>query len=136
MKKGLVVLSVIGLVIFVLFTFSREFGFCSTNSYSSCGVFFDGLGEALLPMFPLLLFSLVTYFMPEKIFKTWSRFALVWIPVSMIGIFLAPEYSGDWLYPVTKGSVAFLTSILFTIISSLIILFVFLFSKKKGEQSA
>ena len=39
----------------------------------------------------------------------------------MVLIFLAPEYSGDWMYPVEKGTVAFFTSIIFVIASIVII---------------
>lgn len=76
----------------------------------------------LLIFIPLFLFSLITYKMRDEVYRTWLRFAYVWIPLSMGLIFLAPEYSTDWMYPVEKGSVAFLTSLLFVIISLILII--------------
>ena len=75
----------------------------------------------LVPIFPLFIFSLITYWMPETIYRAWFKFALVWIPLSMLLIFISPEYSSDWMYRIEKGSVAFGMSALFVIISTLII---------------
>ncbi len=72
---------------------------------------------------PLFLFSLITYFLPERFFITWLKFARVWIPLSMLGILLAPEYSNEFMFAITKGSVAFTMSVLFCVISSAILLF-------------
>jgi hypothetical protein len=59
--------------------------------------------------------------MRDDVYRAWLRFAYVWIPLSMVGIFFAPEYSTDWMYPVTKSSVAFLSSLTFVIISLVVI---------------
>lgn len=75
----------------------------------------------LLPIIPLFLLSLITYKMREEVYRTWLRFAYVWIPLSMLLIFLAPEYTADWMYPVVKSTVAFFSSLLFLIISPIII---------------
>lgn len=77
----------------------------------------------LLPIIPLFLFSLITYKMRDEVYRAWLRLASIWIPLSMLGIFLAPEYSGQLLplFPVTKSSVAFVSAILFGAISLLII---------------
>lgn len=40
----------------------------------------------------------------------------------MVLIFLAPEYSADWVYPVVKGTVAFSASLLFVILSLVLII--------------
>jgi len=70
-----------------------------------------------LPIIPLFLLSLITYRMRDEVYRAWLRFAYVWIPLSMLLILLAPEYSSDWMYPVVKGTVAFFSSLLFIIIS-------------------
>ena len=70
---------------------------------------------------PLFLFSLITYKMREEVYQAWFRFVCWWIPLSVLLIFIAPEYSHDWLYPIEKGSVALLTSAIFLIVSLLII---------------
>ena len=73
------------------------------------------------PIIPLFLFSLITYKMRDEVYHAWLRFAYVWIPLSMLAIFVAPEYSYDWMFPVVKGTVAFFSSLLFLIISLILI---------------
>jgi len=80
-----------------------------------------GLIISFFPFVQLFLFSLITYKMRDEVYRTWLRFAYVWVPLSMVLIFLAPQYSTDWMFPIEKGTVAFLSSLLFVIISLTII---------------
>jgi len=73
------------------------------------------------PVIPLFLLSLITYKMRDSVYRAWLRFAQVWIPLSMIAIYLAPVYSNDLMFLVVKSTVAFGSSLLFIIISLLII---------------
>ena len=128
-KKQTLSILTLGAGIFLLSTFSREVGLCPSYSYSSCASLFDGLGEVLLPVILGVFFSILTYLMLEEVYRAWFKFAWWWIPLSMLLIFLSPEYSSDWLYPVEKGSVAFISCILFAIISIVIIAWKY-FSRK------
>ncbi|MDP2655239.1 MAG: hypothetical protein Q8P17_01625 [bacterium] len=85
------------------------------------------------PVIPLFLLSLITYKMSEEVYRAWLRFANVWIPLSIVLIFLAPEYSGDWMFPVVKGTVAFFSSLLFVLISLLIICWKYFTSRRSGQ---
>ena len=120
-KKNLLVIALGFIVTFFVFAFAQEISLCPAYSYSACMGIFNGLAEALLPVFPLFLFSLITYKMREEVYQAWFRFVRWWIPLSVLLIFIAPEYSHDWLYPIEKGSVVFLTSAIFLIVSLLII---------------
>lgn len=83
-----------------------------------------GVMMNLFPIIPLFILSLITYKMREEVYRAWLGFARVWIPLSMVLIFLSPEYAesfGVTLYSITKGSVAFFSSLLFIIISSVVI---------------
>lgn len=84
------------------------------------------------PIVPVFFLSFITYKMREEIYWVWLRFSYVWIPISMILIFLAPEYSNDWMYPVTKGAVASFSSLLFVIISLIIIVWKY-FSTRQSK---
>ncbi len=90
----------------------------------------DFCGPFLVVFIGLFIFSLITYFLPDRVFRLWSRFALVWIPLSMIAIAVSPEYGGGWsgLYPVEKGTVAFAMSAVFVAVSALIVVGVWLFA--------
>ena len=97
------------------------------NGYiGTCPEFLFNIEIVSFPILPLFIFSLLTYRLPERYFRAWSRFALVWIPLSMLAIACSPEY-GDSIMPIysiTKGVVAYYSSILFALISAIILLFV------------
>ena len=59
--------------------------------------------------------------MREATYLAWFNFAKWWIPLAMLSILIAPQYSHDWLFPIDKGRVAFLVSLLFVIVSSILI---------------
>jgi hypothetical protein len=120
-KRQSLLTLLVGIGLFLLSSFSREIGFCLPYSYSKCAAFFDGFAEMLLPIFPMLLFSLITYRMTEEIYTAWFKFARWWIPFSMFAIFLAPEYSSNFMSPIEKGTVALTFSALFVIISAIIV---------------
>lgn len=91
-------------------------------STGNCPFVLTDIGINFLPFIPLFLSSLITYKMRDEVYRAWYRFAIWAVPFSMLLIFLAPEYSADWMFPVVKGTVAFLSSLLFTVISLLIVL--------------
>lgn len=120
-KKTLFIVSgVIATALFVL-NWIGTFRLCGGQEYGQCMDYSYSAIIDLLPIIPLFLFSLITYKMRDEVYQAWLRFSLVWIPLSMILIFFAPEYAANWLYPVTKGSVAFISSLFFTIISLVLI---------------
>src|SRR3989344_4622106 len=100
-KKITLVVCVFGTALFFVLAFSRELGVCPSYSYSSCANISNNLAET--------------------IYQAWFRFARWWVPLSMLAIFIAPEYSHDWLYPIEKGGVALVSSIIFCLVSVAII---------------
>src|SRR3989344_4320472 len=95
--------------------------FMKGGSINNCPFILTSIGINLLPIIPLFLLSIIIYKMRDEVYRAWLRFAQWWIPLSMLLIFLAPEYTSDWMFPVVKGTVAFFSSILFLIISLLLI---------------
>jgi len=129
------VLWISGFVTVVLFILDQigTFRLCGSVEYGRC---MDTLYDVLivfLPTLPLFLFSLITYWMQDEIYRAWFRFARWWIPLSMLLIFLAPDYSGDWLFPTDKGRIAFLVSLLFVVISIVLIAYRFYTMRKKSS---
>ncbi len=74
----------------------------------------------LIIFLPIFLFSLITYKMSDAVFQSWRKFVYWWVPLTIILTILAPEYSQS-LLPITKGVVSLGMSILFMIISLLVI---------------
>lgn len=84
----------------------------------------DTLIVSLIPVLPVFIFSLITYFMRDSVYKAWARFAVVWVPVSMLLILMTPEASGGGFGPALsfgKSDTALIVSALFILISAGII---------------
>ena len=125
MKKTIVFTSgIIGAFLLLSYRYGN-YALCQNDD--SCAHVLHYLYVLFSPVTWLFIFSLLTYRLPERYFRAWSRFALVWIPLSMLAIACSPEY-GDSIMPIysiTKGFVSYLASTSFAIISTLILFFVF-----------
>lgn len=69
---------------------------------------------------PLFLLSLITYKMRKEIFEKFRSFAMWWIPLMIFLVLLAPQNDSS-LIPIDKGRVSFGMSILFLLISLILI---------------
>lgn len=94
---------------------------CGGNRYTACMQTLHSVFLVLLPFLPLFFLVIVFFLVRAEIYAPWFRFARWWIPLSMLAIFMAPEYSHDWMFRIEKGSVAMTASALFVVISILII---------------
>ncbi len=102
-KKILIVAGIVCSVLFFYFVF----------------VGYDSVAEAL-QIFPILLvLALVFSFVKKEVFHSWSIFAYVYIPVSILLVISAPEYGSPFL-KIEKDSVALFLGGLFIIVSFII----------------
>ena len=123
MKKILLITSSIASLIIVTMDVFAPYRFCGA-SWRQCMDINYQIGVNLLPILPFFFFSLITYKMPEKVFQAWAWFALPWSALSMVLIYMAPEYGQSGFGPsisVDKGFVAFCMSALFVVVSIFVI---------------
>src|SRR3989344_1851685 len=103
-------------------------GFCESINDVSCLSNILGVGQPVLLLgFSIVLVNFVLLFLNQAIFKSWSRFAMVAIPLAVIWIALTPVQSGSSAIAGlgvadTRESVTWIASIAFFAISLLIIL--------------
>lgn len=75
-------------------------------------------------MFAILFFSIILFFIKkEPIFKTWRSFTFVFFILYFIIILITPWYEGDEFFAITKSLVAIAMTILYSIISLILILY-------------
>lgn len=130
-KNYLLALGLIGTIVFLVSIFSVEMGVCPQDNYSACLDISNQITETALPLVALFVFSLITYRLPDAVYKAWMKFAVVWVPLSILVVVLSPEYSTDFLYGIDKGGAAFLTSVIFVVISVVIIGYNYLSTRSK-----
>ncbi len=85
MKKNIVsAISFCGLVMLFIANNSVRLQICSKSNYS-CRTNWDTLEQSMYFFVPTFLFSLITYFAPERVFISWWKFARIGIPVVFAG---------------------------------------------------
>lgn len=90
---------------------------CGMGSTSCIDTVF--LIAMLLYVFPFVfLFSLITYYLPEAVFRAWVNFAKWWVPIQILLVYLTPESSGGYFVVLMdKQFAAIILSGLFVLIS-------------------
>ncbi len=129
-KKNLLWVSGIIGGTFLLTDWIGTYKLCGKYATGNCPFLLHNIFILFFPFLFVFILSLITYKMRDEIFRVWLKFAYIWIPLTLILTILAPEYDPS-LLPVTKGVVSFFMSILFLIISLLIILIKYLSLRKK-----
>lgn len=135
-KKNVLVISTIGSLIFFVWDYIGNSSLCNflfaEGRLGSCPFTLASLEVLLIPFIPLLILSLITFKMREEVYHAWFRFARWWVPLSIVLIFISPEYSADQMFRIEKGSVALLTSVIFIIVS--VILIVWKYFAMRGKN--
>ncbi len=86
-SKKVFISSLLGLFIMILSRHSVDVGICSKADFD-CRNIFDAI-EHVLYLFPIILvFSAITLFTKEEIFRAWWQFARVAIPIVLISSFI------------------------------------------------
>jgi hypothetical protein len=129
-KKILLIVSGLGAIILISLDYVGTSQLCGGRQYTVCMGNLYNVMINFLPIIPLFLLSLITYKMREEIFRAWLKFSYVWIPLTMLAILVSPEY-GNALLPIEKGTVGVFFSLLYIIISLLIIAYKYFTLKSK-----
>lgn len=122
-KKVVFLIGLIGSILFLIMSFlSQKFG-CKEDVLFFCGDSYSSIVNIIhfLPI-SILILSLITYKMREEVFRAWLKFTYVWVPLTILFTFLAPEYNAS-LVATTKSLVSFSMSVVFLLVS-LVIIFV------------
>lgn len=139
-KKNVFFVGLMGTTVLVLLTLLSSSDFCYSSE--SCVSLFEGLhlwnlANYIFFTFPLILLSLITYRMHGDVFDCWINFAKWWIPLSLILSILAGfgEQPSNMPAMITPGTISFLMSSLFLLISLILIAYKY-FTLKKGVASS
>ena len=134
-KKIVLWLSSSSLLVFVLLCLSQINSFCYNQLW--CNKYWGDInkvGNYLYFSIPIFILSLITYFLKEQIFRTWLHFAYGWIPLSLLFVYIASQSSGGGFgipNVFDTESVSIIFSVLFFIISILLIFIKSFITKSK-----
>ena len=130
-KKNVFLGSLSGAIIFFLVASTEGVPLFCVPHDIPCMKYFDSLATTIEIFIPLFFFSLITYKMPTVVFSAWSNFALTWISISILLIVISPSSSAPFQI-IDKEFVAIVLSLLFTVISLILIAYKSFALRKKG----
>ena len=138
-KKNVLLTSLAGIVFLLTWDKVGNYFWCDllikNGSQGNCPFVLASLESYFIPIFPLFFFSLVTYWMRDEVYRAWFKFAKWWIPGSMLLILLTPSDTGGGGFgpqlSFGKPDVALLASLLFFIISTVLVTRAFFKSRNK-----
>jgi hypothetical protein len=124
-----------GIISVVLLAVNYFGTFIVCNFGRSCAELLANNMQALFIFIPLFLILLIIYKLRIEIYNVVMKFVFVWVPLTIILVFISPEYPrGNSLIPLNgKSFVSQSMSLLFVVIS-LIIIFSKYFSTKNSNK--
>ncbi|EKE11219.1 MAG: hypothetical protein ACD_15C00117G0001 [uncultured bacterium] len=99
-------------------------GLCEKDDIGCLHKYIDRYNPIFVPLFvfsvPIFIISFLLLFLREQVFYAWKKFAVIYVPISIILIFTASP-SGDLLFPSLKEMFIFALPVTFLITSLAII---------------
>jgi len=133
-KKFVFWISGIIVAILLLSNWIGTYNLCGKYSIGECPLILYSIIIEFIIFFPIFLFSLITYKMRNEIFHAWTKFTYVWLPLTLILVFIAPEYQNSWLPIYEKSFVSFVMSSVYVLISVILIIARYISLKKSVVQ--
>jgi hypothetical protein len=134
-----IVLSISGFISLLLLI-SNSFGnsrLCSVFSWNRCLDVIFHIELYLVPFLAIFVMMLFLYFLRVEVYKIWIWFTVLWIVISEILIYLAPDYGNEGFLSIslTKNLVVFYTFWTFFAVSLLLSIATYLYFWLKKKPS-
>lgn len=121
-KRSLMFFSFSFVIIFFILYYINILSSCRHEKY--CSSITELTVVYLLPFVFVFIFSLVTFKLKEVVFNSWRNFSIWAVPIIIIIVtFFPTRISGFDIVSVTKGLVMFFLTILYSIISFILIFY-------------
>jgi hypothetical protein len=123
-KLKVFLISLIVLGVGLLLSSKNVYKYCFSEGH--CWRFweiFNSVEPYFFILIPILLFSIVTYFIKEGVFKAWLKFTYFYIPIYVLAILLLSDNRGGGFGPIFDSEFFALTlSGLYLIISFILVI--------------
>ncbi len=120
-KKNVFLMGLSGTVLFLSPVIFDKIYDCYQNSIFFCSHSYQVFTTPFVVFIPFFIFSLITYSLREEVFRSWISFARWWVPLSAVFAIITPrQIPGSFSVP-AKGPVVLFFSLLFVIVSIIII---------------
>lgn len=121
---SMLIVSVIAALISLILALPENFGLCTKNDISCLHSYIDNFNEiiqvVLIFSIPIIIVSFVLLFFQEQVFRAWSKFTIIFLPIAVILIVITPSTTGS-IDPIEREPLTLFLSVIFLIISIFII---------------
>lgn len=97
-----------------------NFGLCSKNDIVCLHGYIDQYNSFIVPVFifsiPTFFIAFLSLFLIEQVFNAWFKFAIIFVPVSIMLIAILPSM-GDMFFPSIKEVAIFSLPVIYLIVS-------------------
>jgi hypothetical protein len=132
-KKNILIFSAVISTILLIANFIGNVRICTKGGVEnySCLDMLSSIEVIFLPIFAILVFSLITYKMRDEVFRLWLRFVYWWIPFSMFLTLITPNANGGYFVSLWDNEMtAIFSSFIFVIVSTILIIYKSMKTKK------
>lgn len=133
-KKAVLVGVVILTAVQYLIAFPEQLGICNVAKIPNCeyGLWDSSLRDPIMMLTIALLFlAILVQFFRQEIFVAWRNFAIAWVPLTLLLIFITNDSTGPLPVP-DKETISMACSVLFILVSLSIL--VYKFYRFRGKQ--
>lgn len=127
-----VVLSVSGVLAagLLVWDYIGNYALCGYQGLGTCVDQLASIEIAISPILPFFVAAIIVSCLRRDVFKSWLAFALPWLAISVVTIALTPDTPAPALggpgFGIGKGDAALALSVLFVLVSCVIIVWKYL----------
>jgi|GEM_PF-4054363 len=115
---------IIAFIIGIATVLFSQFILCAPDETMVCRGDFEWLSSPVGLMGVITtLVIFILFFLKDEIFTVWLKFFGGFLVLYFILVALAPAYTSDWIFPLTKETVSIIWSVVFLLISVILILY-------------
>ena len=114
----------LGSVSFFLFWYLHEKGVCKTVDIYSSNTWCAFATVLSMIFLVILFFSAILFFIKkELVFIAWKKFTIIYLFIYLFIVIITPWYAGDGFFSIQKDLIALFISVIYLIISLLLIIY-------------
>ncbi len=122
-KKRMLLISFLSTILFFVLYSNKLYFLCQASGVFSCGEILKFLKLFFLIAPFIFIFCVITYYLDNKVFFSLRKFTNFYLIIFFFLLLITPWYTGDEFLNLQKAHVSFLGSILYSVISLILILY-------------
>lgn len=134
---AILIVSVVAILVSLVLALPEKFGLCAKNDISCLHDYIDNFNEIVQLVFifsiPIAIISFILLFFQEQIFRVWSKFTIIFLPIAIITVIWMAQGTRGTLISIDEEIGSLFSATIF-LITSLLIIAIKSFKLRKGGE--